>query len=161
VIRLFSLFFSVVCIAAFIWFGATVDLGERTLFGHLRAIASSKEAGDLWDGAKAKVSDFVGIDAAKRAEAAKEAAKKAAKDVTKSYIERGGTRTLFGPQGAPQERLTERDQKQMNEKMQRLASDSGSKTASRTATPKANPGVQGRSPPRESEKARARESKPN
>ena len=74
VFRLLTFFFSTACLAAFVWFGLTVDLGERTLFGHIRAIGSSEEAQDLGKGIKSKVDDFVGIEAAKRA--AEEAARK-------------------------------------------------------------------------------------
>lgn len=73
--RLISAFMSIVAFAAVVWFGVTVELGERTLFGHLRAIGSSPEVEKLVDGTKEKVTDFVGIEAARRAEAAKEAFK--------------------------------------------------------------------------------------
>jgi hypothetical protein len=93
-----------VCLAAFVWFGVTVDLGERTLFGHLRAIGSSREAQDLWSGTKSKVNDFIGIEAAKRADAAKRAAQRPTTDRV----------------GPPQEELSARDREQMNQQMQRL-----------------------------------------
>ena len=73
--RLVTFFISIVGFAAIVWFGVTVELGDRTLFGHLRAIGGSHEAQQLWDGTKGKVTDFVGIEAARRAEAAKEAFK--------------------------------------------------------------------------------------
>jgi hypothetical protein len=76
--RLVTFFASAVGLLAFVWFGLTVDLGDRTLFGHLRAIGGSREAQDLWSGTKDKVTDFVGIEAAKRAEAAARQAKQAA-----------------------------------------------------------------------------------
>ena len=69
--RLLTFFVSILGFAALVWFGVTVDLGDRTLFGHLRAIGNSKEAQQLWDGTRGKVTDFVGIEAARRAEAAK------------------------------------------------------------------------------------------
>lgn len=37
-------------LAVLIWFGATVPLGNRTFFGHLRAISSTPEARDLASG---------------------------------------------------------------------------------------------------------------
>jgi hypothetical protein len=40
------------CFAGFIWFGSTVKLGRRTLFGHLSAIFHSREAKELADGTK-------------------------------------------------------------------------------------------------------------
>jgi hypothetical protein len=75
VFRLITFCISIVGFAVIVWFGVTVELGDRTLFGHLRAIGGSHEAQQLWDGTKGKVSDFVGIEAARRAEAAKEAFK--------------------------------------------------------------------------------------
>jgi hypothetical protein len=75
VFRLLTFFVSIVGFAALVWFGVTVELGDRTLVGHLRAIGQTKEAKNLWDGTKDKVTDLVGIEAARRAEAAKEAFK--------------------------------------------------------------------------------------
>jgi hypothetical protein len=76
--RLLTFFVSAAALLGFVWFGLTVDLGERTLFGHLRAIGGSDEAQELWSGTKDKVTDFVGIEAARRAEAAARAAREAA-----------------------------------------------------------------------------------
>jgi hypothetical protein len=44
--------FWLVVTAAFVYFGTTVQLGKRTLFGHLVAIARTREAQDLADGTK-------------------------------------------------------------------------------------------------------------
>lgn len=66
VFRLLTLLFSTLCLASFVWFGLTVDLGERTLFGHLRAIGGSEPAQQLWSGVKSKVNDFVGIESARK-----------------------------------------------------------------------------------------------
>ena len=41
-----------VCFVALLWFSATVKLGKRTLFGHMHAIFTSREAQDLADGTK-------------------------------------------------------------------------------------------------------------
>ena len=43
-----------VIIGAFIWFGATVKLGNRTFFGHVRAIWKTDEAQDLKHGVQEK-----------------------------------------------------------------------------------------------------------
>jgi hypothetical protein len=75
VFRLLSFCLSAACLAAFVWFGLTVELGDHTLFGHMRAIGSTPEAKQLGEGIKTKVDDFVGIEAARRAAA--EAARKA------------------------------------------------------------------------------------
>ena len=40
--------------ALVVWFSATVPLGTRTLWGHLRAIGGTKEAKELAEGTKAE-----------------------------------------------------------------------------------------------------------
>ena len=42
----------VVLFAGFCWFGTQVTLGSHTLFGHLHAIAGTKESQDLFDGTR-------------------------------------------------------------------------------------------------------------
>jgi hypothetical protein len=42
-----------------IWFGSTVELGKRTLFGHIQNIWKTHESQELVDGAKGKVGDLV------------------------------------------------------------------------------------------------------
>ena len=51
-IRLFKLCVGLAAFCAFAWFGTTVQLGDRTLFAHLRAIAQTKESQELVDGTK-------------------------------------------------------------------------------------------------------------
>lgn len=41
-------------LGGFVWFGAGVQLGKHTLFGHVARIWTSNEAGDLKDGVKEK-----------------------------------------------------------------------------------------------------------
>ncbi|HUS29485.1 MAG TPA: hypothetical protein VMZ53_13320 [Kofleriaceae bacterium] len=48
-----------VAIVAFIWFGATVKLGHRTFFGHVRAIWHTDEAQDLKHGVQEKAGPAV------------------------------------------------------------------------------------------------------
>lgn len=43
--------------AAFVWWGLTVPLGERTLFGHMTAIVQSRESQELVRGTKQKVGE--------------------------------------------------------------------------------------------------------
>lgn len=50
--RLLKLCVSLAGFLAFAWFGATVPLGDRTLFGHLHAIGQTKESQGLVDGTK-------------------------------------------------------------------------------------------------------------
>ncbi len=59
-LRLLKLFVSVGFLAAFVWFGMAVPLGERTLFAHVRAIANSKESEELVKGTKEKVGGLFG-----------------------------------------------------------------------------------------------------
>jgi hypothetical protein len=50
--RLLKLCMSLAAFVVFAWFGATVKLGSRTLFEHLRAIGQTKESQELVDGTK-------------------------------------------------------------------------------------------------------------
>ena len=43
---------SLACLAVFVWFAVTIPIGNRTLWGHLRAIAGTEEAKDLAKGTK-------------------------------------------------------------------------------------------------------------
>jgi hypothetical protein len=45
--------------AGICWVGTTVPLGSHTLFGHLRAIAETKESQDLFDGTKQSAKPLV------------------------------------------------------------------------------------------------------
>jgi hypothetical protein len=50
--RLLKLCLSLAAFLAFVWFGATVNLGSHTLFEHLHAIGQTKESKELVDGTK-------------------------------------------------------------------------------------------------------------
>src|SRR6516165_9843279 len=50
--QLLKLCVSLAAFVALAWFGATVKLGSRTLFEHMRAIAGTKESQELVDGTK-------------------------------------------------------------------------------------------------------------
>jgi hypothetical protein len=52
VFRLFKLLVGLVGLAAFVWFGANVPLGHRTLFEHLQAIGRTRETQDLLEGTR-------------------------------------------------------------------------------------------------------------
>jgi len=58
VFKLIKLMIGVVGLGAFCWLGATVPLGDHTLFGHLSAIGKSRELQDLMRGTKEKVGDL-------------------------------------------------------------------------------------------------------
>src|SRR5882762_7886141 len=50
--RLLKLCMSLAAFLVVAWFGATVKLGDRTLFEHLHAIGQTKESQELVDGTK-------------------------------------------------------------------------------------------------------------
>jgi hypothetical protein len=49
---IFRLLFTLLVLVALFWFATSVNLGKRTLYGHLRAIFATQEAKDLAEGAK-------------------------------------------------------------------------------------------------------------
>jgi len=52
VFRLIKLLLGLAALAGFVWFGANVPLGSRTLFQHLQAIGRTRETQDLLDGTR-------------------------------------------------------------------------------------------------------------
>jgi len=50
---------AVALFAGFCWFGTQIPLGSHTLFGHLHAIAGTKESQDLFDGTKESAKPLV------------------------------------------------------------------------------------------------------
>lgn len=50
----------IVLIAGFVWFGSSVKLGNRTFFGHVRAIWHTEEAQELKDGVTEKAAPAAG-----------------------------------------------------------------------------------------------------
>jgi hypothetical protein len=114
VLRLVTLVISVGCLAAFVWFGVTVELGDHTLFGHLRNIGQSKESQELWRGTKTKVNDVLGLEAARAAARAK-AGKGAAPGEKPAPGQDGEDRPAAktAPAGPPQEDLTPSDRDAM------------------------------------------------
>jgi len=143
VFRLITFFASTVCLAVVVWLGLTVELGERTLFGHLRAISGSREAEQLLEGARTKVTEVVGIEAAKRAERLKaEAEKGKGKDRDGRSDEPPGT----APAGPPQEEVGESDRQGLRRIIDSKKPPAGQ---ARAVTPakKPPPPVKGRVPP--------------
>jgi len=57
--RLIKLILSLAALAGFVWFGANVPLGNRTLFGHLQAIGQTREAKELVEGTRESARPFV------------------------------------------------------------------------------------------------------
>jgi hypothetical protein len=54
-----KLLMGVVVLALFVWFGANVQLGSRTLFQHLQAIGSTRQTQDLMDGTRRSAQPIV------------------------------------------------------------------------------------------------------
>ena len=50
--KLLRLLFWLFVLALIVWFGTTVPIGKRTLFGHLHAIFATQAAQDLVEGTK-------------------------------------------------------------------------------------------------------------
>ena len=46
-------------VAGFVWFGSSVQLGKRTLFGHVRAIWATEQVQDLKHGVEEKAAPAV------------------------------------------------------------------------------------------------------
>jgi hypothetical protein len=61
--RLIRLLVTLTVLAGVAFVAFTVPLGERTLWGHLKAIAGSRESQELVDGVKQKAREVVGPDA--------------------------------------------------------------------------------------------------
>jgi len=57
--RLLRLVIYLAMVVAFVWFGTTVELGKRTLFGHIQNIWKTHESQELVNGTKGKVGDLV------------------------------------------------------------------------------------------------------
>jgi hypothetical protein len=91
VFKLLKLLLGLGCLGVFVWWGLTVPLGDRTLYGHLRAIGQTKESQELVRGTKQKVSEV------KRRIVTGTEAGKAPKPA----------------EGPPQEQLTDGDREQM------------------------------------------------
>jgi hypothetical protein len=58
VLKLIKILVCLVGLGAFVFWGMTVPLGQRTLFGHIAAIGHSKESRELVRGTKQKVADL-------------------------------------------------------------------------------------------------------
>jgi hypothetical protein len=105
VFKLIRLIIGVVALGAFVWWGLTIPLGQRTLFEHVTAIGHSRESQELVRGTKEKVGDL------------------------KKRIAGGEAVAGKGPEAAaasPQERLSKADRKEI-----RHFIDSRSKVASK------------------------------
>ncbi len=57
--RLIKLLIGLAGVALFIWFGANVPLGSRTLFEHMQAIGRTRETQDLLEGTRQSAKPIV------------------------------------------------------------------------------------------------------
>ena len=102
--RLLKLGVGMIALLAIAWFGNTVKLGPRTLFQHLRAIGQTKESQELVDGTREATGPLV-------------------EDVRRRI---SGKQEPSGPSpasrdaGAPQERLSSSEQRQLRELLRKV-----------------------------------------
>jgi len=109
VFKLVKLGFGLVALAAVAWFGVTVKLGPRTLFQHLRAIGQTKESQDLVDGTKQAAAPIVD-DVRSRISGTPEASAQGKTD----------GKADSKAEGAPQERLSDSEQRQLRELLRKV-----------------------------------------
>jgi hypothetical protein len=57
--RIIKFLMGMVSLAVFVWFGANVPLGSRTLFEHLQAIGRTRETQDLLEGTRQSAKPLV------------------------------------------------------------------------------------------------------
>jgi hypothetical protein len=102
--RLIKLGVALVGLLAFCWFGVTYQLGARTLFQHVRAIVETKESQELVDGTKQAAGPLVD-------------------DVRRRIGGKGDDAppALTPDAGAPQERLSSAEQRQLRKLLEKAA----------------------------------------
>ena len=105
--------FWVCALGAMVWFAATVPLGTNTLIGHLRAIAATKEARSLAEGAR--------NEAEKAAERARQQLNGETDDAKRSEPPPAGSKHAERPPAsgsgeakAPTDRLDQRDRERLD-----------------------------------------------
>ena len=94
---------ALVGLLAFCWFGVTYQLGSRSLFQHLRAIGQTKESQELVDGTKQAAFPLVD-------------------DVRRRVGKNGDAPPAMPPDaGAPHERLSSAEQRQLRKLLEKAA----------------------------------------
>jgi hypothetical protein len=94
---------ALVGLLAFCWFGVTYQLGSRSLFQHLRAIGQTKESQELVDGTKQAAGPLVD-------------------DVRRRVGKNGDAPPTMPPDaGAPHERLSSAEQRQLRKLLEKAA----------------------------------------
>jgi hypothetical protein len=97
-------------LVAFVWFGSTVELGNRTLFGHIQNIWKTHESQELVDGTKGKVGDLVN-----------RASDKVVKGVGKNVTAPANSRGEDDPGAKPMEDVQNEDRKTLRDLIGRKA----------------------------------------
>lgn len=104
--RLLKLVLYLALLVGFIWFGSTVELGNRTLFAHIQNIWKTHESQELVDGTKGKVGDLVN-------RASDKVAKGVGKNVTAPASSRGEGNDESGAK--PMEEVHNEDRKALRD----------------------------------------------
>lgn len=107
-LRLIKFLFWLASMCALLYFAATVKLGDRTLIGHLRAIASTPEAKDLAEGTR------------KEAEKVKEKVKQDLQDEPAKEPHRGSSTEPH--RGSSTEQLDDKDRHELDKVVRDRAS---------------------------------------
>jgi hypothetical protein len=108
--RLLKLCLSLAAFLVVAWFGATVKLGEHTLFEHLHAIGQTKESQELVDGTKKAAEPLV--DDVKR-RIGKNDGKNDSKTDGKGDSKTAGLPTLSPDAGAAQDDFSPNEKRQL------------------------------------------------
>ena len=108
--RFLKLVIYLAALAGFIWFGTNVQLGNRTLFGHIQNIWKTHESQELVDGAKGKVGALVD-------RASDKVSKGIGKNVTAPATSRGEEQ----PSAKPMEDVQNEDRKALRDLIGRKA----------------------------------------
>lgn len=105
-LRFFKLVLYLALLVGLVWFGSTVELGNRTLFGHIQNIWKTHESQELVDGTKGKVGDLVN-------RASDKVVKGIGKNVTAPASSRG--ETADDPGARPMEDVQNEDRKTLRD----------------------------------------------
>jgi hypothetical protein len=114
IVRLLKLLAFVGGCGAFVWWGLTVPLGEKTFFGHVHAIGQSRESQELVRGTRDKVDDIkkkIGGDEEPDEDDGLGPAP--AEPIKEKPAEKAVKKPAPRPPGPPQDRHTEADRKQL------------------------------------------------
>lgn len=132
--RMLKFLLGIAALAAFVWVGANIPLGSRTLFEHLQAIGRTRETQDLLDGTKKAGKPFVdGVrDGVRRRLGASNA--EVADQGTASE------RATLAPDGgtAPADHVSESDREQLRKV---LGAGASGKTPAKTPAEKSRPQI--------------------